>query len=631
MSEQPKWNDREAWKKIGNAVMFIIGAGCFMFWLANGPLLPDPNKVTQGRKVVTIVSNIHPEQITGFAGFMLHWGLLIIGVTCIFFAARNQIRWRKKVEKVEREQAIERSQARHSPINQLNGRRDKTKKQEEIEVEVDGKKIKLKPMTCDVGTLILPGDRRFSGLTFDKVIGQEEAKVEIKEFLHFLQNPDAYASLEAKVPRGVLMHGAHGVGKTMLARTLASLCNLPVIEIAGSEFVEMFVGVGASRVRTLFDDLDYLVTIYGGAILFIDEFDAVARARGSSAGGAQETESTLNQLLKEMDGIVARPRVFTFAATNRKDILDPAAIRPGRFDRHIEFFNPTRKDREALLAIYLPERLRAPGLNLVVAAKASAGASGAHMANIANEAKILTVRAGLKQVTQDILDEAVLKTMFGARRDGQRSVLTAMELDTVKVHESGHALVYMKLYGRAPLRFTIIPRGQSGGHVAFPDDFETLVTREHLTRRLAVLMGGAASTAIVRNGQEDTGISMDVKMATDTAVDMVTKYGMSEMGMFNLQSLTQAGLVSDDFKARILAEVQKLIDTAKKTAFDLVNGNMDQLKVLIAEVDEHETLLEPDMKRIFNLTYGEAGAEPVAQLPAPAVEASAPAAEEKGE
>jgi hypothetical protein len=282
MSDQPKFNDKEAWKKIGNAVMFIIGAGCFFFWLANGPLLPDPNKVVNGRTVTTIVSNIHPEQITGFAGWMLHSGLLIIGVLFIALAFRNQVRWRKKIEAGERAELMERTQARLSPISQLNGRRDKKKPQPEVEIEVNGQKIKLKPMTCDVGTRILPGDHRFTNLTFDKVIGQSEAKVEIQEFLHFLQHPDEYASLEAKLPRGVLMHGAHGTGKTMLARTLASTCNLPVIEIAGSEFVEMFVGVGASRVRTLFDDLDYLVTIYGGAILFIDEFDAVARARGSS-------------------------------------------------------------------------------------------------------------------------------------------------------------------------------------------------------------------------------------------------------------------------------------------------------------------------------------------------------------
>lgn len=234
MSDQPKFNDRESWKKIGNALMFIVGAGCFFFWLANGPMLPDPNKVLQGHTWVTVQSNIHPEHVTGFAGWLLHSGMLMIGIVCIALAFRNQVRWRKQAEFVEREEQMVRTQARLSPINQLSGRRDKKKPQPEIEVEVNGQKIKLKPMTCDIGTLILPGDPRFTDLSFDKVIGQSEAKVEIEEFLHFLQNPEAYASMEAKVPRGVLMHGAHGTGKTMLARTLAARCKLPVIEIAGS-------------------------------------------------------------------------------------------------------------------------------------------------------------------------------------------------------------------------------------------------------------------------------------------------------------------------------------------------------------------------------------------------------------
>lgn len=617
MSEQPNIKDRESWKRIGNAAMFMAGSICFLFWLFNGPMRPDPNRVLHGRTWEIIQSGIHPDQITGFAGFMLHTGLLWLAVPLLFLSIRNQIRWKKQrdlVESKERSDRTERNQAALSPISQLSSRRANKKKQEEIEIEVKGEKVKLRPMSCDVGNLILPGDHRFKGLTFDKVIGQQEAKFELQEFLDFLQNPDAYAAMEAKVPRGVLMHGTHGVGKTMLARTLASLCGLPVIEVAGSEFVEMFVGVGASRMRQLFDDLDYLVTIFGGAILFIDEFDAVARARGSSNGGAQETESTLNQLLKEMDGITPRPRVFTFAATNRKDILDPAAIRPGRFDRHIEFFNPTRPDREKLLAVYLPERLRAPGLNLSVAAKACPGASGAHVANIANEAKILAVRAKLTQVTQDILDEAVLKTMWGARRDGQRQVLTAAEVDTVKKHESGHALVYMKLSGRAPLRFTIIPRGQSGGHVAFPDNFETLVTKEHLVMRLAVLMGGWAATLRLRDGQEDSGISMDVKMATESAVQMVTQYGMSPLGTFHLPTLQQAGLVSEDFKVRIMQEVTKLVEQGKTTALQVVDDNRAELDKLVACIGEYETMLEPDFKREFSLTY--ANDEPKAPVAA---------------
>lgn len=604
MSIQPKLNDKESWKKIGNLTMFLVGFSCLLFWLFNGPMRPDPNTIVRGRQVIHVQPAVEPQHLTGFAGWMLHEGLLIIAVPLLFFSIRNRIRARKREEAGEVMERTSRIQAATSPLSKLGGRRDAAK-QKEIEIEVNGQKVKIPPMRCDVGNLILPGDHRFSGLTFDKVIGQQEAKLEIQEWLHFLQNPQAYEEMGAKLPRGVLMHGAHGVGKTMLARTLASLCNLPVIEIAGSEFVEMFVGVGASRMRLLFDDLDELVKIFGGAILFIDEFDAVARHRGMGGGGSQETETTLNQLLKEMDGVTPRPRVFTFAATNRKDILDPAAIRPGRFDRHIEFFNPNRKDREKLLGVYLPAKLRAPGLDLTTAARGCPGASGAHVANIANESKILAVRAGLKAVTQEVLDEAVLKTLYGVRRDGQRAILTAMELDTVKVHESGHALVYLKLSGRAPLRFTIIPRGQSGGHVAFPDDYETLVTKEHLKLRLAVLMGGAASTARLRNGQEDSGISMDVQMATDLAIQMVTQYGMSSMGKFNLAAMQKAGLVSDEMRDRIAKEVQDLIDEGEKKAYEIVDENIDELRRLVAEIDEAETLLEPDFKKIFGLTYGE--------------------------
>jgi len=610
---QPPIKDKESWKRVGNCLMFIIGAACILFWLMNGPMRPDPTKVQKGRTTVTVEAPAESIPPTGFAGWMLHSGLLYIGVPLLGIAFINQVRRRRRIEATERKehiQRVENTRMAMSPINQLGGRRNAAKKQDPIEVEVNGKKVKLPPMRCDVGTLILPGDRRFNNLSFDKVIGQHEAKMEIQEFLHFLQHPEDYETMEAKLPRGVLMHGAHGVGKTMLARTLASLCGLPVIEVAGSEFVEMFVGVGSSRVRLLFDDLDELVKVFGGAILFIDEFDAIARARGSSHGG-QETETTLNQLLKEMDGIIARPRVFTFAATNRKDILDPAAIRPGRFDRDIQFFNPTRPDREALLGIYLPERLRAPGLDLKVAAKACPGASGAHVANIANEAKILAVRAGLNKVTQDILDEAVLKVTIGVRRDGQRQILTPMELDTVKVHESGHALVYMKLSGRAPLRFTIIPRGQSGGHVAYSDDFETLITKDHLKLRLAVLMGGAASTFLVRNGQEDSGISMDIQMATDIAIQMVTQYGMSELGKFNLASMQKAGLVSDEFRDRIAKAVQALVDEGEKTAYQVIQQNETDLRKLIDAVEEHETLLEPDLKRLFGMDYADQAPDPV--------------------
>ena len=250
----------------------------------------------------------------------------------------------------------------------------------------------------------------------------------------------------------------------------------------------------------------------------------------------------------------------------------------------------------------------------MIAAKACPGASGAHIDNIANEAKILTVRAGLNLVTQDILDEAVLKVTFGARRDGQRQIMTPGEVDTIKVHEGGHAIVYMRLTGRAPLRFTMVPRGRSGGHVAFHEDFETLLTKDNAKIRLAVAMGGAASTFKLRNGQEDSGISMDVKQATDLAIRMVTEIGMSKLGKFNLASLQSAGLVSDQFRQQIADEVKALIDEGEKTAFAIVEEFGDDLKKLIDAIDEHETMLAPDIEKLFDLPPYEAeGLDAIAQ------------------
>ena len=359
-TKHPPLNDLESWKKIRDVVAFLVGSICFLLWLFNGPLRPDPTKVLRGRTWVPVTPAPDMPHLSPFFDWLLHSGCLFIGVGLLSFAFFSQMRRKKRQEAIEAVAREDRSARRvgdrmaTSAIKSLGGRRDTGEKKEAIEVEVNGKKVKLPAMRCDTGTLILPNDHRFEGLTFDKVIGQSEAKFEIQEFLDFLKHPEKYAALNARTPRGVLMHGAHGVGKTLLARTLASLCGLPVIEIGGSEFTEMFVGVGASRVRLVFDDLDELVKVFGGAILFIDEFDAVARARGTQGNGEQE--QTLNQLLKEMDGIIKRPRVFTIAATNRKDILDPAAIRPGRFDRDIEFFNPNRKDRAAMLALYIPRK-----------------------------------------------------------------------------------------------------------------------------------------------------------------------------------------------------------------------------------------------------------------------------------
>lgn len=603
MANQPKFTDKEAWKKIGNSVMFFTGWISFLFWLMNGPMRPDPTRVMRGHVWVPVDPTNQPPQLGPFGDMMLHQGLLVIAVICLFFSITNFLRWKKKTDTAEK--VVRAEAATASPLKNLKSRLGSRKRVKTQDFEWKGQKIKVPELRCDVATLLLPGDHRIEGLTFDKVIGQEEAKIDLQEFLDFLKNPARYVRLKARIPRGLLMHGAAGVGKTLLARTVASLCQLPVIEIGGSEFVEMFVGVGASRVRLLFEDADEFVKIFGGVIIFIDEFDGFARIRGSHNN--TEADTTVNQFLKEMDGLIQRPRVFTIAATNRKDQIDPAAMRPGRFDRHVEFFNPNRRDREAMFELYLPVELRAPGLDLKVAAKGTPGASGAHIENIANEAKILTARANLDLITQATLDEAVQRVLYGPRREGQRAVMTPEEHDTVKVHESGHALVYMKLSGKAPLRFTMVPRGQTGGHVAYADDFEMLQTEEHFKLRLAVLLGGAASTARLRQGQRDTGVAMDVQMATELAIQMVTVFGMSsELGMINLQAMQKAGLVSDSLKDRINAQVLALVEEGKRVAFKLVEKHEDELKQLVAAVDEHETLLEPDIKKLFNLTYPDA-------------------------
>jgi ATP-dependent metalloprotease FtsH len=466
------------------------------------------------------------------------------------------------------------------------------------QVELNGTTHKIPTLKSKNATLILPGDPRFKDLTFDKIIGQAVAKEEVLEILDFLQNPDKYKKVEADLPRGVLLYGAHGTGKTLLVRTLAALCGIPVLETAGSAFVNTFVGTGAATVRDLYADADALVKIFGACLVFIDEIDAVARARGGPNSN-DERETTLNQLLVEMDGVVPRPRVLTFGASNRKDIMDPAALRPGRFDRQIEFFNPNRDERKQMMALYLPEHLRADGVDLGHAAKGTPTASGAHLKNIANEAKIMAARVNLDRVTADILDEAVQKVMHGARRDSQRAVLHADEIDTVKVHEAGHALLYWLRTGKAPLRFTVIPRGNSGGHVEFSEDFEMLRTQEHLLTRLIVLMGGYAATFIERGGQLDTGIGSDYQMATQLAAEMVCVHGMSKLGRLNLEVLSKIGLVSDALKERMVSEIDKLVEDAAATALQMLKDNRADLKKLIEVVGERETLLAADFEEVF--------------------------------
>ena len=450
-----------------------------------------------------------------------------------------------------------------------------------------------KGMTKSGAHVYEPG--KVNGPSIDQFIGQEEAVQELMEVADFLKNPEKYAAIGARIPRGVVMQGPPGVGKTFLTRILASMAGVPVYAISGSEFVEMFVGVGAARVRDLFNEAKKR----GKCIIFIDEFDAMGGKRGSGPGGNDERNTTLNQLLVEMDGFDPRAGIIVIAATNRLDMLDPAAIRPGRFDRTVTFHNPTRGDREQLLKTYLPESVRDGDVNLSSVAWLTPNASGAVMENIANEAKIHAVRDGRNKVTAMDLDEATAKVTVGARRSGLAKVLTPEEVDVLAWHEGGHALAYVLRSGKAPLRFSIIPRGDTGGHVTYGEDFELLTTRKALETRLVVCMGGWAGVYVGLDGEENTGVSGDIQSATQVAYQMVTAYGMSRLGMFSLSGYPDVSLIPDSLKADIKDAVDELLAWAKAEALTLVQENVSDMRRLVAAVKEKETLIEQDFKEMF--------------------------------
>ncbi len=279
--------------------------------------------------------------------------------------------------------------------------------------------------------------------------------------------------------------------------------------------------------------------------------------------------------------------------------MDPAALRPKRLDRQIEFTNPNVDDREKLLGLYIPERLRDPALNLREAALGIPGASGSHMENMANEAKIMRARLGAKLITQQILDEAVLEVIWGSRKTKDRKLWNKQEVKTVRVHESGHALAGILASHRLPLRFTMVPRGQSGGHVMWGDHFHLLNTEEHLKQRLIMMMGGWAATKLLCDGQHDTGIAQDFQQATQLAVDMVTKYGMSELGFASFKALSDAGLVSEELKREATNAVNKLLEEAKSECLALLEKNIDLLREFEEEVAKVETLFPADMKKLL--------------------------------
>ncbi|WP_410605031.1 ATP-dependent zinc metalloprotease FtsH [Amycolatopsis sp. lyj-90] len=442
--------------------------------------------------------------------------------------------------------------------------------------------------------------------TFGDVAGADEAVEELYEIKDFLQNPARYQALGAKIPKGVLLYGPPGTGKTLLARAVAGEAGVPFYTISGSDFVEMFVGVGASRVRDLFEQAKQNAP----CIIFVDEIDAVGRQRGAGLGGGHdEREQTLNQLLVEMDGFDARGGIILIAATNRPDILDPALLRPGRFDRQIPVSAPDMRGRKAILEVHAKGKPIAQGTDLSSLAKRTVGMSGADLANVLNEAALLTARQNGHVITDEALEESVDRVVGGPARKSR--IISEKEKKITAYHEGGHALAAWAMPDIEPVyKLTILPRGRTGGHALLvPEDDKELMTRSEMIGRLVFAMGGRTAEELVFH-EPTTGASSDIEQATKIARAMVTEYGMSarlgavkygqEQGdPFLGRSAGRQADYSLEVAHEIDEEVRKLIETAHTEAWHVLSTYRDVLDELVIELLEKETLTRKDLERIF--------------------------------
>ncbi len=442
--------------------------------------------------------------------------------------------------------------------------------------------------------------------TFADVAGCDEAVEELYEIKDFLQNPSRYQALGAKIPKGVLLFGPPGTGKTLLARAVAGEAGVPFFTISGSDFVEMFVGVGASRVRDLFEQAKQNAP----CIIFVDEIDAVGRQRGAGLGGGHdEREQTLNQLLVEMDGFGERQGVILIAATNRPDILDPALLRPGRFDRQIPVSNPDLAGRKAVLRVHSQGKPMAPDADLDGLAKRTVGMSGADLANVINEAALLTARENGTVITAAAMEEAVDRVIGGPRRKGR--VISELEKKITAYHEGGHTLAAWAMPDIEPIyKVTILARGRTGGHaVSVPEDDKGLMTRSEMIARLVFAMGGRAAEELIFR-EPTTGAVSDIDQATKIARAMVTEYGMSA----KLGAVKYGTEHGDPFLGRTMGtqsdyshevardiddEVRKLIEAAHTEAWAILTEYRDVLDILAGELLEKETLHRSELKEIF--------------------------------
>ena len=442
--------------------------------------------------------------------------------------------------------------------------------------------------------------------TFADVAGADEAVQELREIKDFLADPKKYQDIGAKIPKGVLLYGPPGTGKTLLARAVAGEANAPFYSISGSDFVEMFVGVGAARVRDLFAQ----AKANAPAIIFIDEIDAVGRQRGAGLGGGHdEREQTLNQLLVEMDGFEANGQVILIAASNRPDVLDPALLRPGRFDRQIPVDRPDLKGRTAILEVHAKGKPMAKSVDLSDIAKRTPGFTGADLANVLNEAALLTARENAKVITTEAMDEAIDRVMAGPQR--KTRLMTEEERRITAYHEGGHALVAAALPHTDPVhKITIMPRGRALGYtMVLPDEDRYATTRNQMLDQLAYSLGGRAAEELIFH-DPTTGASNDIEKATNLARAMVTQYGMTErLGAIKLGTSDGEPFLGRDYghqrdyseevAAIVDEEIRSLIANAHQEAFDILVANRDVLDQLVVELLERETLLKDDIAKLF--------------------------------
>ena len=446
-------------------------------------------------------------------------------------------------------------------------------------------------------------------ITFKDVAGAEEAKQELEEVVEFLKHPQKYNDLGAKIPKGVLLYGPPGTGKTLLAKAVAGEAGVPFFSISGSDFVEMFVGVGASRVRDLFDQAKKSAP----CIVFIDEIDAVGRQRGAGLGGGHdEREQTLNQLLVEMDGFSANEGIIMIAATNRPDILDPALLRPGRFDRQIVVDRPDIKGRTEILKVHVKGKPMGPDVNLDVIAQRTPGFTGADLSNLVNEAALLTARKDKKAINMPEMEEAAERVIMGPERKSR--VISDKEKRLTAYHEGGHTIVGMLLEHTDPVhKVTIIPRGRAGGYtLSLPKEDKYYATRSEMLDELKVLLGGRVAEALVLK-EISSGASNDLQRATQLARQMICEYGMSEnigpvtFGHRQDQVFLGRDIARDkDYSEEVAAEIDKEVRSFMEDAYaateKLLSDNIDKLHVIAKALLEKETLEEEEINQLVK--YG---------------------------